>query len=519
MATSAIFGLSRFPIPTDFLSWGVLRAVLFGIVPEGGAIWCQREGCNLRGMSFAWAFVVLAFSAEAQARPALPGERVCLFETRLSVSGVLLVPVDQPLGDGEPPAAGMPEREPASVRVVEQPVRAEANLCFLEQRQAASGGQVEAENPILRHYRKAEANLSVGEGEFTTRLPADSGPVRVQLAGKTVQAWLANGFLTQAEHDLLTTPFDPLFLSALVPQFDVGEGDQWAIDAAAVTGLLCIDTVADGQMLVTVERVTETGTTLSLMASIVGAVDGVSTEIELSGSYQLACAGAAPASVTQLEVVMRESRQPGPVGPGLAVEAALRMACRLPAGEAEPAAAASERPHEEASRPADQALARADRPRRGPGQPGCLWLADTYGRFDLIYPNRWKLIEQGAEEVVLRLVDLGALIGQVTIRPLPPNGSPLSLEILQQDIERSLAGQFSHLLAAAESHRSDGTKILRVASAGEADGLPFRWIHYHLSGPNGQRASISFMVETKHEERFGVADQRLVEGLSMSAIE
>jgi hypothetical protein len=469
---------------------------------------------------FAWPIFFLSLAAPTPTRAGTGNEGIREFEASLAVSGVLLVPVEPALSGNEPTSSDQPAGELIPWRVVEQPVRAESKLSFFQRGQVASSSLrwSEQEQVVLRHYREAEGRLSVGEGKITTRLPAGIGPVRVRLAGATPQAWLANGFLSQPEHDLLAMPFDPLLLSALGPPLDSGEGDLWPVDADAVAGLLCIDTVAAGEMLVTVEQMTEAEATLSLRASIVGAVDGASTEIELAGSCQWAFAGTSPPGMTQLEVVIRESRQPGPVGPGLAVDAALQMTSRRPAselGKAEAVTGAGWKKEKTLSAPGENAA--PIRPRRGPGQPGCLWLTDSYDRFDLVYPVQWKVIEQGAERVVLRLVDHGALIGQVTIFPLPPNGVPLSLGILQRDIERSLADQFSHLLKAAESQRSDGTRILRVVSAGEADGLPFQWIHYHLAAENGQRVSLSFIVETKQVERFGDADQRLVEGLKLSA--
>lgn len=453
--------------------------------------------------------VVLAFSGTAWGSGAAVTGTACLVETSLNVNGVLLVPVDEP--PREPDQAVSQQLEaPISMSVVEQAIRAKSCLRFLEQR---SVKQHLPEKNAERQYREAEAILAVNGKEFMTRLPVEVGAVKVRLAGVKVQPWLAEGFLSQAERDLLSTPFDPLLLSFLSPRKEVKAGDQWVVDADAVAGLLCIDTVTSGQMLVSVEKVVEAGLTLSLMASIVGAVDGVSTEIELSGNCDWVIGETTPGDVTQLEIVMRESRQPGHVGPGLEVEAALKMTCHSITETTEAVNAERQR---HVVLPDDQASASAGGLRRGRGRPGHLWFEDRFDRFNLVYSDNWRMIEQGPEQAVFRLVDQGALIGQVTIRPLPPNGTALSLGMLQQDIERSLAGQFGHLIAADESQRSDGTNILRVASVGEAAGLTFRWFHYHLSGAGGHRVSLVFMVESKQFEQFAVADRRFVEGLCLT---
>ena len=174
---------------------------------------------------------------------------------------------------------------------------------------------------------------------------------------------------------------------------------------------------------------------------------------------------------------------------------------------------------EELSQQASPA-ARADGeiPRRGPGRPGNLWLADPYGRFNLVYDDGWRIIEQQSDQTVLRLIDHGRLLGQVSIVPLPPTAEAPGLAAFQDDIECSLAGQFNHLVEATESRRSNGTRILRVASDGEADGLPFRWIHYHVATGNGAQATLSFMVESGQQERFGEADRLFVDGFVITAI-
>ena len=98
----------------------------------------------------------------------------------------------------------------------------------------------------------------------------------------------------------------------------------------------------------------------------------------------------------------------------------------------------------------------------------------------LSYEKNWKIIEEGGEYLMMRFVDQGTLVGQVTLTPLPPQSEVLTLSDLENDIEATLGEQFGHLVSASTLSRDDGTTIMRVASVGEADNLPFHWIHYHL---------------------------------------
>ena len=464
--------------------------------------WVARV--SLMGLLVAGGMVRLA-AAGGQDSVLVGRESVWLVDVNLSVSGVLRMPAGPSAFSGE----DEPQREDRqgaasglTVAVTEQPIRAESHLSF-HQRPAGLAASGEAALPgAVRQYQQAEARLTVGDAETAVSLASDAEFVHVGGDKGSLQAWLAEGFLTQAEHDLLVVPFDPLLAAALEPPVDGTSGDTWAIDQDAAAGLLCIDAVTTGRLEATIGEPTDDASVsdVLLTGTIAGAVDGVPTAIEVDGTY----AWSRVTGLATLEVGLHETRQPGHVAPGFQVEARLTVNCR-PATGAEPA--------KRRAKLSAVSTGPGGRFRRGPGRSGGRWLVDPHARYDLIYPDAWHLIEQGGERATLRLIDRGALIGEVVIRPLPPTDTPLTLEALQGDIERSLAGQFSHLVAAAESQRSDGTTILRVASAGEDAGLPFEWIHYHVSAADGPRVSLSFMVESRHRERFAEADMRLVEGL------
>ena len=56
-------------------------------------------------------------------------------------------------------------------------------------------------------------------------------------------------------------------------------------------------------------------------------------------------------------------------------------------------------------------------------------------------------------------------------------------------------------------------RVLRVAAGGTASELPFRWIFYQVADREGRQASLVFTVEEKFVERFGNADEKLLNSL------
>ena len=422
--------------------------------------------------------------------------------TRFTASGSLRAAV------GAVPGETAAETTATTLEVVEHAVAAEATLQYLER--PAAGAVAQSIGPTaVRQYHQAEARLKIAGTTVHTALPADARKVLVTAANGRLHPWLPDSFVTRAERDLLVVPFDPAWQDLLRPPPAAGVETSWTLATEELAGLLCIDTVTTGSVMATVERIEEACLVISLEGGITGGVDGVPTSIDLTASYRWDASAADGArersGLITLTARMHEQRQAGHVTPGLNIEAVIETTRRWGAtAAAEP----EEAPAEQAGGPC--------RPRRGPGRPGSLWLTDPRGRFDLVYDARWRPIQQQADQTVLRLIDRGRLLGQVSIIPLPPAAESPSLAAFQRDIERSLDGQFNHLVVAAESVRSNGTRILRVASDGEADGLPFRWIHYHLTGIHGTPATLSFMVESGLLERFGEADQLLVDGFTVA---
>ena len=415
--------------------------------------------------------------------------------TRFTASGTLRATVAANLTTDEKVA----ETAAGMIDVVEHAVAADATLRYTEQ-PVDAGSTGGAEQTALRHYSEAEARLRIDGSTVRSTLPPEASTLLTATTADGLCFWLPDGFVTREERDLVSLPFDAAWHSVLKPPPTVAEGTTWTLTSAGLAELLCIDTVTAGVITATVEKLSANHLLIGLTGSLRGGVDGVPTEIEMTGSYRWNVTATTLPGLVSLQCKMHERRQAGYVTPGLDIEATVEQTCRqLNAEQLSQQAPPTARAHREI-------------PRRGPGRPGKLWLADPHGRFNLVHDDGWRIIEQQSDQTVLRLVDHGHLLGQVSIIPLPPTDEAPRLASFQEDIEHSLAGQFNHLVEATESKRSNGTRILRVASDGEADGLPFRWIHYHLATGNGSQATLSFMVESGQHERFGEADRLFVDG-------
>ena len=388
---------------------------------------------------------------------------------------------------------------------IRQPISVTARFDFTERPDDVAA--------VLREYAEATAAIRIDGREQEITLPPDARRVRVALQGTTPVPYLADAFLAREEADLLDTPFDAVLLDRLLPAEPVAVGAKWTVAADATAGMLSIDTVESGGLEAELTGVDDGLATVRLAGTIDGAVDGVPTHLVVEGECGAAGEPADRGERTTWRltatrvaaVTLRERRQAGHVAPGFEVEARVAVSRR-------PAAAAGDA---ERAVPTDRASGR----RRGEGRPGMVWHRDPADGFDLVCDARWRVVEDGPNGCVMRLVDRGALVGQCSLTALPRSDAlvPPTIAEVQRDIERSLAGQFGRFEHASEATRSDGVRIVRVVSEGAAENLPFRWIHYVLSDASGRRAAATFMHEVSAAKRFADADRQLIDGLGFPA--
>jgi len=457
--------------------------VSFRTAKSSGTFWC---GWWLA--TFVAAAIAAADEGGPAETPVRAGRRVCV---TLSVDGEL-----------HGPASGGHEPD-------RRPIAMEATFDFHE-----SLRPDDPDAAAMRRYVEATARLDVGDGEETLALPADARRISVARVGTTPCPFLPGASLSRDELELLETPFDSLLLEDLLPGRAVGPQDRWPLAGDLAAGLLAIDTVEAGTLEARVVDVADGVARIALAGGVDGAVDGVPTHVIVDGVFTVAAepdedGHVLVGDIRRLDVVVRERRQAGHVAAGFEIEARLAVVREpVPPGHADDTVEPT----------GDESTAGVRR--RGPGGPGRVWYRDAEGRYDLVHEAGWRCVEEDAGGLVLRLIDLGALVAQCSITALPrsPETVVPSLEEVKRHVEQSLAGQFKRFDGATVTVRpEDGVRIVRVVSEGTAEGLPFRWVHYVLTDDAGRRVNVAFMVEGSLERRFADADAALVAGLRLAS--
>jgi hypothetical protein len=78
-------------------------------------------------------------------------------------------------------------------------------------------------------------------------------------------------------------------------------------------------------------------------------------------------------------------------------------------------------------------------------------------------------------------------------------------------VQQSLGKHFGQFERAAERKTASGLRLLEVVTVGVVAEMPISWRYYLLINEAGERAAVSFTMEAALAERFGDADQLIIE--------
>jgi len=73
------------------------------------------------------------------------------------------------------------------------------------------------------------------------------------------------------------------------------------------------------------------------------------------------------------------------------------------------------------------------------------------------------------------------------------------------------------ILEASEKLTSTMHRMLRIVAAGSVEGVPIRWVHYHLSNDQGRRLAMAFTFDEESLDVFSDQDMQIVNSLELMA--
>jgi hypothetical protein len=347
----------------------------------------------------------------------------------------------------------------------------------------------------IRSYNKAEAAIKVGEMDFKPTLSPERTLIVDEITPQSVLLFSPRGPLTYKELELIDVQFDSLLMDRFLPDKHLAIGDSWKPSEKLLAQLLGLDEVGQSDVQCVLKEVTDKLVRFEMTGKVSGAIDGVTSEIEIQARYRFILQNN---RIDWLGMRIVEQRRSSPVSDGFNTVAILQMSI-VPKGQSENLSEAELK----------------DLPMRSTPELIRLSHVSKQGGWEVTHDRNWYIFRDKQDLAILRRLENGEVIAQGHISSLP-QATPdklVTLEEFQEDVKKALAKEFKEFVEAGQSFDDSKRRILRVVLRGEASELPITWVYYHIADQQGRQMACVFTFEEKYADRFGNADQKLIESL------
>ena len=383
---------------------------------------------------------------------------------------------------------------------------------YLERRLTGIGREVQSLRTI-RLYEKAKAQITIGEQSTFAQLRENVRLVVAAGQREGMSLYSPNGPFLFSELELLRIPGDSGTLTALLPLEPVEPGDTWKPSEWVLQVLVGMEAVEKSSFDCKFESLEGTLAKISFAGEITGADRGAATGVKVTGSLQYDTVGK---FISQFQMDVADKHSIGIVSPGLDVTA--HVTCERTVTNA-PARGLSDA--EVKVLPLEPL----------PGQQLLVFEIPEWGlRFH--YDRQWHLFQQVRDLAVFRLLEKGHPVTQLNLHRLAHAavGVEITLDQFQADVQKVMGKMFQKVLQSEKVPTTDGKTVYRVVVLGQVERpgttknekgekqsvinvVPYEWIHYLVTAPDGRRLTFVFILEPKAAEALQGRDLSLVAGL------
>jgi hypothetical protein len=316
--------------------------------------------------------------------------------------------------------------------------------------------------------------------------------IGVDVDGSKATLYSPEGPLSRDELDLVDLLGNSLLVDGFLPERPVARGESWTHRDSLVAALLGLDELKANDVRSTLGEVNDSSALIDMVGRVEGAVDGVTTRIEVKAKYRF---NRKTRRIDWFGLLVHEDRDVGHVAQGLDVVARLKMQIE---------------PRDRSERLADTAIEGVEpKPTDVATQLTC---ESAEGDWQFAHDRRWYLVTSEHDLTVLRMVDRGELVAQCNVAPLHrvEPGKQATLEQFQSDVKEALGKQFGQFVKASQRASEKNYRVLHVVAEGLVSELPIQWHYYLIANEQGEQVVFTFTVEKSLAERLGQSDQNLV---------
>lgn len=384
---------------------------------------------------------------------------------------------------------------------------------YLERRLTGIGREAQSLRTI-RYYEKAKAQITVGEQITSAQLRDGLRLVVASGQREGISLYSPTGPFTFSELELLRIPGDSAGLSALLPLETVEAGDTWKPSDWVLQMLVGVEAVEKSQLVCKLESI-EAGTAkINFAGEVTGADRGAAAGLKVTGTLLY---DTTAKFIREFRMDVADKHSIGIVSPGLDVNAHVVIERKV-----------SDRP----ARFSDQEIKQLPLEPQAIQQLLVFEVPEWGVRF--FYDRQWHLFQHLRSLAVFRLLEKGQPVTQLNLHKLSnvPAGIETSLEQFEKDVQQAMGKTFRKVLQSEKVPTADNKVIYRVevfgqverpvaekSEKGDKEGkatieqVPYQWIHYLVSAPDGRRINFVFILEPKAAALLQGRDLSLVASL------
>jgi hypothetical protein len=346
---------------------------------------------------------------------------------------------------------------------------------------------------VARCYEIAKAAISVNGDRSEKTLRPERRLMVAQRSKSGFLVYSPAGPLTRDELDLTSDHFDTLSLTGLLPGKAVTVGESWKVSNAVAQALCSFEGLTQQNLECKLEEVNGQTARVSVKGTSTGIDVGALVKLSIDATclYDLSSR-----RLTRLEWKQKDDREQGPASPASSMETTITL---------------TRSAIEEPPTLSNVSLVSVPPGFTPPEAMTQLEYHDAKTSFGMLYGRDWQTTSRSDDHLVMRLMDRGDLVSQLTLTPWTKaeKGTHLTPEEVHEIMTKTQGWQPQQELQAGEVPAEKDRYIYRISAIGQLEGRQVMQNYFLVAGPEGEQVVLVFTLEPKQVDRLGTKDLEL----------
>lgn len=349
---------------------------------------------------------------------------------------------------------------------------------------------------VVREYLKAHSAFHVSSHRSSHSLRKECKVFVVQRPDGETLTWCITEPLYRSELDL-TQHLDTLALPGLLPGKETKVGEPWNLSKSVVQYLGHFNGLIEHSLEGKLESIKDNQAHFSIKGKAKGIEQGALVRLEINAK---GCFDLSKKCIIWLQWTQKDERDQGPASPALSAELTTTLnrtpTSKLPSLQ-------------------DGKLKEVTDDFKVAPLYAQLEYLDPKGRYSFLHDRDWHISASSGNQLVMRLLDRGDFIAQVSITdwPTAEKGKHTSAEDFVKAMNSLKDWKPSQQLQSKEIPSREGLWMYRHSAIGELEGVEVLQNFYLLASDSGRQLRVTFTLTPKQAQRFGNRGLTLVNGI------